>query len=239
MAERHRPAVHVHARPIPPECFAVGERLDRERFVRFDQIVIGNLGIGACQQILYRNNGSKKQILGLSTTARIPRDSRQRFHPMSLCERQRRHHERACPIIESRSVAWRHRAILLERRFQRGERLERRVFARTFIFIDDPHAVLAGNLDRHRLGLEEARLHRANGLLMALQREFILLTARDAGLLRRILGEVAHVRVGERIPQPVANHAVHELRVAGLDPAAHAIDVVRRGRHRLEPAGHD
>ena len=73
---------------------------------------------------------------------------------------------------------------------------------------------------------------------MALERELVLFLSRDAGFLRRVLGQVAHVRVGERIPQPVANHAVHELAVPGLDAAANAVHVMRGVRHRLDPARH-
>ena len=74
---------------------------------------------------------------------------------------------------------------------------------------------------------------------MALERELVLLLPRHAGLFRRVLSQVTHVRVGERIPQPIANHAVDELAVAGLDAAAHAVHVVRRVRHRLEAARDD
>ena len=38
MPERDRAAVHVHARPVPAELLAVGERLRRERLVRLDQV---------------------------------------------------------------------------------------------------------------------------------------------------------------------------------------------------------
>src|SRR5438034_2594195 len=53
-------------------------------------------------------------------------------------------------------------------------------------------------------------------------------------LLGGVLGEVAHVGVRERVPQPVEDHAVHELAVARLDAAAHPVDVVRRVGHRFQ-----
>ena len=63
--------------------------------------------------------------------------------------------------------------------------------------------------------------------------------ARDPRLLRRVLRVAAHVDVAERAPEPVLDHPVDHRLIAELDAAAHSIDVVRRVRHRLLPAGDD
>src|SRR5258705_12980140 len=54
VAERDRAAVYVDPRPIPAERFAIGERLHGERFVRLDEIVVGDLGAGFLHEVLHR-----------------------------------------------------------------------------------------------------------------------------------------------------------------------------------------
>jgi hypothetical protein len=49
----------------------------------------------------------------------------------------------------------------------------------------------------------------------------------------------AHVDVAERAPEPVLDHAVHELLVAELHAVPHAIEIVRRVRHRFLPTCDD
>src|SRR5438067_4294405 len=99
MAECDGAAVYVDAAPIPAECLAVGERLHGERFVCLDEIIIVDGCIGACQQIPYRHNRRKKQVLWFSTTGRISGDSCKRSEVMSFRERERRHDERAGAVV--------------------------------------------------------------------------------------------------------------------------------------------
>ena len=98
---------------------------------------------------------------------------------------------------------------------------------------------LAGDLHRQNLGLELAGLRRLDRLPVALVGEPILVLPAHARLLRRVLGVLPHVAAAEGIPEPVVDHAVHHRLVAGLDPAPHAVHVVRRAGHGLLPAGDD
>src|SRR5213076_2903478 len=133
-------------------------------------------------------------------------------------------------VVQSGRVARGDAAARLERRFEPGQRLERRILAGALVLLDQ--------LDGHDLRLEATRRHGGHGLLMAGERETVLVRARYGGLLGGVLGEAAHVHVRERIPQAVADHPVHELAVPYLDPAAHAVHVVRRVGHRLHATGH-
>ena len=158
---------------------------------------------------------------------------------MHAGERERRDHERARTVVQARRVPRGDRAARLEGGLERGQRLEGRVRTRALVLLDDGRALFSRDLDCDGLRLEAARRHRGHRLLVALEREAILVGARHASLLGGVLREVSHVGVVERVPQPVVNHPVHELRVARLDAGAHAEDVMGRVRHRLHPAGDD
>jgi hypothetical protein len=82
--ERHGAAVHVHARPVPAECLAVGQRLHGERFVRFDEIVIGNRRAGLLHQMLYRDDRRKEDILRLAAAGGVARDLRHRLQAVTV-----------------------------------------------------------------------------------------------------------------------------------------------------------
>src|SRR6059058_1228084 len=119
----------------------------------------------------------------------------------------------------------------------RGQCFERRVGAGAFVLVDHGRTLISRNLDGHRLRLEPARRHRGHGLVMTRECERVLVRARHACLLRSVLSQVSHVGVREGVPQAVVDHAVHELAIARLDPAPHAVNVVRRVGHRLHSAG--
>src|SRR5207247_11301008 len=62
-----------------------------------------------------------------------------------------------------------------------------------FRSLDQRRPLFSRDLDGDRLRLEAACLHRRHGLLVAGEREAVLVLARHAGLLGGVLGEVAHV----------------------------------------------
>ncbi len=104
--------------------------------------------------------------------------------------------------------------------------------------VDDRLAAAGRDLDRDDLVLEAAGLLRRLGLGLRPGGKIVLLLPGDLPALRDILGGVAHVVAVERIPQPVADHRVDELRVAHLDAVAQ-VDAVRRLAHALLTAGDD
>src|SRR4051794_36838499 len=71
MTERDRAAVHVDAIPIPLQTGAVGERLRRERFVRFDQIVVADRRALFLHQVAYRGDRREEQILRAHGARRV------------------------------------------------------------------------------------------------------------------------------------------------------------------------
>src|SRR2546426_3311764 len=171
VAEGDGAPVHVHAVPVPPEGAPGGAPLDRERFVRLDQIVVAALRLGLRQELLHGHDRCEEQILGLAAGARIRSDTGQGFQAVSFRERQRRDDQCARAVVQAGRVPRRHGPALLERRLERGQRCERGVLAGTLVLLDHRRTLLPGNLDRDRFRLEAARLHRRHGLLVARQRE--------------------------------------------------------------------
>ncbi len=159
---------------------------------------------------------------------------------MGLREGERRDDERADAVVESRRIPRGHRAaVLLERGLETCQRLGTRVFPGRLVGRHRGRARLAGNLHREDFGLEPARLRGGDGLAVAIDGKRVLIGPAHAGLLCGVFGVLTHVAAAERIPQAIVDHAVDHGLVAGLDADTHAVDVVRRARHRLLSAGHD
>src|ERR1700733_3906219 len=97
--------------------------------------------------------------------------------------------------------AGRNRAVLLEGRTQLGHRIQRGAMPRIFVVGDDDIALARLDRDRNDLVLELAGLLRRLGLVLRMNREFVLLGAGDLILPRDVLGGVAHVVAVEGIPQ--------------------------------------
>src|SRR5207302_662221 len=60
--EGDRASVHGHAVPVPAEGTPVGDRLDGERLVGFDEIVVADFHHGFRHEILHRDDGREEQI---------------------------------------------------------------------------------------------------------------------------------------------------------------------------------
>ena len=88
------------------------------------------------------------------------------------------------------------------------------------------------------LVLEPARAARGFGLVLAGDREVVLLGARHLILLGEVLGGDPHVIAVEHVGQPVLDHRVDQARSPILVPAAQILRV-RRQRHRFLPARDD
>ena len=126
MAQGDRAAVDVDAVPVPAERAAVGERLHGERLVGLDQVVVADGGAGLLHQVLHREDRREEELLRLAAAGGVAGDPRQRREAVRLREGERGHDQRARAVVEARRVARRHRAaVLLERRLELGERLER------------------------------------------------------------------------------------------------------------------
>ena len=98
-------------------------------------------------------------------------------------------------------------------------------------------ALALRDLDRDDLVAKPALGDRGDGLLLRRRGECILILARDAELLGDVLGGVAHMDIVERVPEPVADHRVHEGPIAHSAALAGAHERVRRHAHVLLAAG--
>ena len=67
----------------------------------------------------------------------------------------------------------------------------------------------------------------------------VLILARDAVSGGAELGVATHVAVAVRIPQPVAHHQIHHLRIAHALPPSRLWQRVRHVGHGLETTSHD
>src|SRR5262249_57922499 len=102
-------------------------------------------------------------------------------------------------IVDSRGIACSDGTVPLERRLQGGELLDRRARTGVLVRIDDDWIAL---LPRHRNGndfvLELEVRYRADGALLALGRERVLIRARDGVARRDLLRGDAHMALLHR-----------------------------------------
>ncbi len=123
---------------------------------------------------------------------------------------------------------------------RRAERLERRVAPGPFVDGHDRLAALCvAERDRGGLGIEATGVDGGDGLLVARERECVLVLAADAVLDRDTFGVGAHVAVLDRAPQPVVDGRVDQLTVAEAEAEPGTRDEVRRLVHRLHAARDD
>ena len=103
----------------------------------------------------------------------------------------------------------------IERGLESGEGLDRRVAARALVDGHDRLAAL-GVADGHGrdLGVEAAAVDRRDRVLVAAQRERVLVLAADLLVDRDALGVRAHVALLDGAPQTVVHRRVDELAVA-------------------------
>src|SRR6185503_3790068 len=94
-------------------------------------------------------------------------DARERRETERLRALGRHDDERGRAVVDAGRVAGGYRPILLERRLERGERVDGRVGANRFVAIDDNRvAFLLRNHDRQDLVVERALRRGARSLLM-------------------------------------------------------------------------
>src|SRR2546430_14994993 len=90
-------------------------------------------------------------------------------------------------VVDARGVARSDAAVLVEGGLEALQRIERRAVPRILVVGEDQRALAAGDLDRDDLFLEASRLLRRLGLLLAGERELVLLLARHRVFLRHVL----------------------------------------------------
>ena len=164
--------------------------------------------------------------------------------PIDSARSLRGEHQAGGAVVEGRGVAGRHRAALAERRPQPRQLLERGVGARALVGGDHDRvaAVCRRRLHRHQLVGEPPLGARGDRAGVALEREAILLVARDPVALGDVLGRLAHRlgRVALRHPRvdqaPPERRVVHRLRPA-RQPGLRLRHHPRGAAHGLRAAG--
>jgi len=105
VTERDRTAMHIDPIPIPLQLLAIGERLRREGFVGFDEIVVTDRAALLAHEIAHRGHRREEQILRRDGTRRIGGDPRHDREPLLAGVRFGRHDQRGGAVVERRGVA--------------------------------------------------------------------------------------------------------------------------------------
>src|SRR5690606_3316560 len=106
-------------------------------------------------------------------------DPRQRRESARLRLAFAHQHHGGRAVIDARRVARGHRAVLLERRLEARDGVDRDTLADILVLIDDRVALAAGDRHRRDLVLEPAGLPGRLGLVLRGDGETVLLLARD------------------------------------------------------------
>ncbi len=249
MAQCDCAAVRVHARIVVGDAEHAQHRqtLRRKRLVQLDHVELVDRHPELAQQFLRGRCGPDAHHARRDAGRRHSDDpcaAAQAVLVRCLCIGEQ---QRARTVVDARCVAGRHRTVRAHDAFQLRERFERR-FARMLVARDDQRiAFLLRNRDRDDFLGERAVLLRTRSLLLAAQREQILIGAADVVVDRDVLGRLRH-RIDaiqlfhQRIDEAPADRRIVDVGLArecarGLAHherrACHALDAARDHQARL------
>src|SRR5437870_4718568 len=232
MAKRDRPAVHVE--PLRRYVELAPHALDpAEGLVHLEQVDVPDAPARLLEAALDRALRRGEEELRLVRELTLCDDARERLGAELAGPLLRR------AVVQLRRVACRHRAALLERGLEHGERLEGRL-ARCLVLADHRRRALpAGHLDGNDLRVERALALRAQRLLVRPDREPVLVLARERALPRDELAAEPHMAVPEGVDETVGQVRVLDRVLAERKAGPRAAHEVGRVRHRLHAAGDD
>src|SRR4029077_480550 len=144
---------------------------------QFDEVdVLVAIPAGFLQQLFDGFYGRHHYPLWLDAAHGFRDDARHRSFAHALRVALAGDDEGRGAVVGARRVTCGDGAVFFEGGLELGERFERGVFARRFVFFhDDGIALFLRNLDGENLFAEEARLDRVHGFFVAVDRELILL----------------------------------------------------------------
>ena len=163
MAERHGAAVEVEGPLVDPEIAHAGQRLRSERLIELDHLDVADLEPGAGQRFPRRGDRPDAHDLGGAAGDRDAPDAGQHVEPVLVGVILGADQHRGRPVGQRRGGAGGHRAMLVERGLEVGERRLAGLRADAAVGLDRP----AVAPDRHDLGRELARGLRRCGLAVA------------------------------------------------------------------------
>ena len=199
MAQRDGPAVGVDARRVKVQRAGDGEGLGGKGLVRFDQVEILRLQPQLPAQGLHGRDRAEAHDFRVHPGQRIA------HHPCPAALVTARQDQRRPAVIDARSVARRHRAVLLEDGLETGQRLKARGLG-VFIGVEDRGTFATPDLDRDDLVLEAPFGKRPGGAGLAFQRKGVLIGAGDAMGCGDVFRRHAHVASAEGAGQRARHH---------------------------------
>src|SRR5215210_3796002 len=179
MAEGDRAAVDVHALGVESELANHDEALRGEGLVQLDQVDVVSADSGPLEQLAHRRNGADPHHARVDAGDGRADEGAEGLEPELPRALLARDHERGGTVVDAARVAGSDRASLAKRRLERGELLRARVRPRVLVADDVA--------DRDELGGEPPRRVGGGPPLLRLERERVLLFARDAIALRDVL----------------------------------------------------
>ena len=235
-------AVDIDLGRIEAELLDAHQRLAGERLVELHEVEIVGLDPGALEGLArgrYRADAHDRRIDPRHRGRNDPGQGLEAelVGPSGLDQEHRRR-----PVVYARSVSGCDGPAVAECRAEPGQRLGGRVGPGMLVARhDDGLALPLGDLDRHDLGVEPARLDGRDRLSLRVEGERVLALTRDVPTFGHVLGRLAHrVRVMRRsqprIDEPPAQGAVVELARAAVPGGLWLGHDVRRPGHRLDTA---
>ena len=202
----------------------------------FDHVEIIDFEAGALEQLAHRGNRPHAHHRWLDAGVRVADDASERRQRRLFRPLRRSEDQRGGAVVDARRIAGGHRAILLERGFQRREPVQRRTGLRVLVDCEAHVRPAARDLDGQNLVAEAASENRLCRAPLALKREGVLIGARHPPARGDVLGGDAHDAVAEGVRQH-ADEAVGHCDVAHLVAEAPALQIMRGPAHHLRAAG--
>ena len=143
VAERHGAAVDVHLALVESEFMRHGDRLHGEGLIQFDQVHVASDQPIFVSSLRTASTGVISTSFGARPLVAWPTMRASGVDAQRAGRPGGHHHERGCAVVHWRRVAGRDRAILLERRLQRAQRLRGRVGANRLVAVEQLHAAVA------------------------------------------------------------------------------------------------
>ena len=241
MTERNRTAVHVDDVVGEPEFFRRRHTNGSECLVDLDEREFSDFHLRAVERCSNRATRLVQQRRRVRPGDHpVRHEFAEGSHAALLCRALAHHHDRRTAVADLARVAGGHRAVLVERRSQRTERLHGGGCTHSFVVFHHERVALAlRHRDGHDFVGETTGSNRRRSPSVTLHRHTILFVARDV-TGRVALGAKPHEAGVERAPQSVFDDRVGEFGVAVAESAARTAREIRRVGHRLHAGGdHD
>src|SRR5262245_47011212 len=180
MSQRDAAAVGIRLLRRELEIARDGDRLSGERLVQLNEIDVVDPHARALEQAAHGGNGTYAHVARLDARMRPAGEPRHRLEPARPRTLRRHQDDGRSRIVETGRVARGDAALRIEGGRELRERFHRRVAAHVLVLVEQRRALPRAQGDGEDLRIEPAVVDRTGRAAMALERERILLLARDA-----------------------------------------------------------